>query len=169
MVPCGPDWIALEGGNRMSIVRVENADDNEGFRYKAEVQVRFRDLDPMNHVNNAVYLTYFEIARIAYFHALTGASDLRDLDMIVAEVTCTYRSPAVFNERLDVWIKATLLKRSSFVFEYRVNERTSGRLVATGRTVQVMYDYAAGRSRPLSDALRSRFEAFEGRRLSAEC
>jgi len=152
----------------MSLTTAGQSADNDGFRYKAEVQVRFRDLDPMNHVNNSVYLTYFEIARIAYFQLLTGSSDLRDLDMILAEATCTYRSPATLDERLDVWIKATWLKRSSFAFEYRIAERSSGRLVATGRTVQVMYDYAAGRSMPIPPALRARFEEFEGRPLGAE-
>lgn len=140
--------------------------ENDGFRFKAAVQVRFRDLDPMNHVNNSVYLTYFEIARIAYFGQLTGLTALRDLDMILAEATCTYRSPATLNEQLDVWIKATALRRSSFIFAYRVNEQTTGRLVATGRTVQVLYDYSASQAIPLPPDLRARFEAFEGRSLS---
>src|SRR2546429_413700 len=88
--------------------------------------------------------------------------------MILAEATCTYRSPATLDEHLDVWIKATWLKRSSFAFEYRIAERSSGRLVATGHTVQVMYDYAAGRSMPIPPALRARFEEFEGRPLGAD-
>jgi acyl-CoA thioester hydrolase len=141
-------------------------EDNDGFRYKVEVQVRFRDLDPMNHVNNAAYFTYFEIARIAYYGELTGSTDPRDLDMILAEATCSYRSPAAYGERLDVWVRTASLGRSSSVFEYRIVEQTTGRLVAIGRTVQVMYDYAAGRPTPMPPELRGRFEAFEGRPLS---
>ena len=152
-----------ESGREGSITGGEGDD---GFRYKVEVQVRFRDLDAMNHVNNAVYFTYFEIARIAYYGELTGSPDARDLDMILAEATCTYRSPAVYRERLDVWVRTVSLGRSSSVFEYRIVEQTTGRLVATGRTVQVMYDYAAGRSTPMPPELRARFEAFEGRPLS---
>ncbi len=140
-------------------------EDDDGFRYKVEVQVRFRDLDPMNHVNNAVYFTYFEIARIAYYGELTGSTDPRELDIILAEATCSYRSPAVYGERLDVWVRTASLGRSSSVFEYRIAEQTTGRLVATGRTVQVMYDYATGRSMPIPPELRARFEAFEGRPL----
>ena len=139
---------------------------NDDFRYKVEVEVRFRDLDAMNHVNNAVYFTYFEIARIAYYGELTGATDPRELDTILAEATCTYRSPAVYGERLDVWVRAASLGRSSSVFEYRIVEQTTGRLVATGRSVQVMYDYVAGRPVPITPELRARFEAFEGRPLS---
>ena len=116
----------------MSLIPAGQPADNDGFRYKAEVQVRFRDLDPMNHVNNSVYLTYFEIARIAYFQLLTGSSNLRDLDMILAEATCTYRSPATLDERLDVWIKATWLKRSSFAFEYRKNDHLDSQRYVAG-------------------------------------
>ncbi|MDP9372820.1 MAG: acyl-CoA thioesterase [Chloroflexota bacterium] len=146
--------------------RGEEHGGDDGFRFKTDVQVRFRDLDPMDHVNNAVYFTYFEIARLAYWAALTGSSDLRDRGMIVAEATCTYRSPALYDERLEVWIRVAALRRSSFVYEYRITAREDGRPVATGRTVMVMYDYGAGRSVPIPPDLRARFEAFEGRPLS---
>lgn len=136
---------------------------DDGFRFKAETQVRFGDLDPLNHVNNAVYLTYFEIARIRYFRALIAPPALRDINMIVAEATCTYRSPALLDERLDIWIKTETLKRSSFVLAYRIVEQESERLIATGRTVQVIYDYRAGQSYPIPAELRARFEAVEDR------
>lgn len=135
----------------------------DGFRFKAETQVRFGDLDPLNHVNNAVYLTYFEIARIRYFRALIAPPALSHINMIVAEATCTYRSAALLDEHLDIWIKTETLKRSSFVLAYRIIERESGRLIATGRTVQVIYDYEAGQSYPIPAELRARFEAVEGR------
>jgi len=134
--------------------------DNDGFRFKVEVRVRFRDLDAMNHVNNAVYLTYFEIARLAFWEALTAAPGLHDLNQIVAEAGCTYRSPARLNEQLQIWIKPVEVRRSSFVLAYRIDERTGGRLIATGRTVQVLYDYAAERPVPIPPILRARFAAF---------
>lgn len=143
--------------------RVESGD----FRFKAETRVRFGDLDPLNHVNNAVYLTFFEIARISYFRALIARPELRDVNMIVAEATCTYRSPAVLDERLEIWIKTEELKRSSFILAYRIVEQASGRLIATGRTVQVIYDYATGRSYPIPALLRARFEEVEGRPFPA--
>lgn len=145
------------------IVVVDSNESNDGYQFKAETQVRFGDLDPLNHVNNAVYLTYFEIARIRYFRVLTAPEELRETGMIVAEARCTYRSPATYDERLDIWIKAVELKRSSFVLAYRINEQTSGRLVATGSTVQVLFDYERGRSYPMPPRLRARFEEVEGR------
>ena len=86
--------------------------------------------------------------------------------LVAAEASVSHRSPAVYGERLDVWVRTAALGCSSSVFEYRIVEQTTGRLVATGRTVQVIYDYAAGRSTPVPPELRARFEAFEGRPLS---
>lgn len=148
----------------------EQAADNDGFTFSVEVQVRFRDLDAMNHVNNAVYMTYFEIARLAFWSAITGSDDIRDRGMILAEQTCTYRSPARYNERLNVWLKPTAIGRSSFVYRYRIDEQGTGRLIATGRSVQVAYDYTTERTTPVSPDLRAALERAAGKPLgSAEC
>ena len=146
----------------------ENPAEDDNFRFKVEVQVRFRDLDAMNHVNNAVYMTYFEIARLAFWAEIAGEHDARSRGLILAEQSCTYRSPARHNELLDVWLKPTAMRRSSFVYHYKITERTSGRLIATGRSVQVAYDYAAERSVPLSDDYRAALEAAAGAPLPLE-
>jgi acyl-CoA thioester hydrolase len=144
------------------------AAENDGFRFKVEVRVRFRDLDAMNHVNNAVYMTYFEIARLAFWAEIAGEHEARSRGLILAEQSCTYRSPARHNELLDVWLKPTAMRRSSFVYRYKITERASGRLIATGRSVQVTYDYAAERSVPLSDDYRAALETAAGEPLPAE-
>ena len=146
----------------------DQIDADDGFRFKTEVRVRFRDLDAMNHVNNAVYLTYFEIARLAFWTEVTGVDDMRERGLILAEQTCTYRSPARHNELLDIWIKPTAMRRSSFVYRYRITERASGRLIATGRSVQVAYDYTTEHSVPLSAEQRAAIERAAGGVLPEE-
>lgn len=121
------------------------------------VQIRWRDLDALGHVNNAVYLSYFELARLAYIRALLGeeaAIDARthlpvDFQFILAEVTCRYRSPATLRDRLIVAVWVSQVGHKSFVFEYRIRDDRSGRPVAEGCSTQVWYDYAAGQSRPV--------------------
>ncbi|HEY8597215.1 MAG TPA: acyl-CoA thioesterase [Thermomicrobiales bacterium] len=146
--------------------RSDAADD--GFQFKVEVQVRFRDLDAMNHVNNAVYMTYFEIARLAFWAEIADVHDAQARGLILAEQTCTYRSPARHNEVLDVWLKPVAMRRSSFVYHYRITERQSGRLIATGRSVQVAYDYEAEQSIPLQQGYRAALEKAAGHPLPAE-
>jgi acyl-CoA thioester hydrolase len=123
-------------------------------RFSFPVEVRFRDLDALGHVNNAVYLTYLESARIAYWFHVTGTSRLQDLDMILARVELDYRSPVSMGEALDVSVRCVSIRRASFVMGFEARERGAGRLVAEARKVLVHYDYAAGKSEPLPPELR---------------
>jgi acyl-CoA thioester hydrolase len=148
------------------VSEVAGGDNEPGFT--VEIAVRFRDLDARGHVNNAVYLTYFEIARLAMWTELTGSLTLQEREMIVAEITCTYKSPALFNEMLTVKIVPTAIRRTSFILSYRIVEHTSGRLVATGRGVHVAYDYATGRSTPIWPELRAGLEALAGHPLGPD-
>ena len=133
----------------------------KGFRFRYEVELRFRDLDALGHVNNAVFLTYLESARMAWWMKVRGRQDLSRLDMILARTEIDYRSPAVFGDRLVVGVRCASLGRSSFVLEQRVEEARSGRLVAEARKVLVHYDYAAGRSLPIPDDLREQLRAHD--------
>lgn len=120
------------------------------------VEVRFRDIDAVGHVNNAVYLTYLEQARLAYWRKLTGKSDLRDIDIILARVEIDYRSPIAFGENVEVSVRCVSLKRSSCLLDLRLTERSSGRLVAEARNVVVYFDYHAKRPQPIPEDLRAR-------------
>ena len=136
---------------------------------KVPIQVRWRDLDALGHVNNAVYLTYFELARLGYIRALLGADaeiDPQtllpvDFQFILAEVTCQYRSPATLRDRLVVTIWVSQVGRKSFVFEYRITDEATGRLIAEGCSTQVWYDYAAGESRTVPTQIVTRMEEMQ--------
>lgn len=134
------------------------------------LQVRWRDLDALAHVNNAVYLTYFEHARLAYIRELLGPDapiDPQtmlpvDFQFILAEVTCKYRSPTTLADRpvLEIWVSQ--VGRKSFVFEYRMVDEISGRLLAEGCSTQVWYDYRTGQSLPVPEETVRLVEARQG-------
>lgn len=137
------------------------------------VEVRFRDLDAMGHVNNAVYLTYFEQARLAFWlmlhpgHAPGEGIDPARIGFVVARAECDYASPVQLGERLLVGCRAGDFGASSFAFDYRIVAAGGSvdaeiRLVASGRTVQVTWDWAAGTKTPVPDDLKKRIEAFQG-------
>jgi acyl-CoA thioester hydrolase len=128
-------------------------------RFTHPIDVRFRDLDALGHVNNAVYLTYLESARIAYWLHVTRRSGLDALDMILARVEIDYRSPLSYGEAVDVTVRCVSMRRSSFVLEFKATERGSGRLVAEARKVLVHYDYRASRSLALPPKLRELLRA----------
>ena len=123
------------------------------------VQVRFRDLDALGHVNNAVYLSYLEMARVAYVQSRFGLAHPRDFSFILARVEIDYKSPVTLGERLVVGIGVAHVGQRSFRFAYEIREAATGRLVAQAETVQVMYDYEAQQVVPIPEAIRRQLEA----------
>jgi acyl-CoA thioester hydrolase len=140
---------------------------------RVPIQIRWRDLDALGHVNNAVFITYFEFARLAYIRELLGPDaeiDRQttlpvDFQFILAEVTCSYRSPVTLEDRPVVEIWVSEVGRKSFVFQYRMTDERSGRLLAEGRSTQVWYDYRAGRSAVIPEEIIARFERRQGERV----
>jgi acyl-CoA thioester hydrolase len=131
----------------------------KGYRFCVPAEIRFNDLDGMGHVNNVVYLTYMEDARIAWWLRVTGRRGIDAVDMILARTEIDYRSPASFGESLEVGVRCASMRRSSFVLEFAIEERKTGRLVAEARKVLVHYDYEAARPVPLTLEVRARIRA----------
>ena len=131
----------------------------KGFRFVHPVEVRFRDLDALGHVNNAVYLTYLESARLAYWLQVTGLRDLAAMNVILARAEVDYRSPVGYGERLEVGVRCASIRRSSLALEQAIVEAGSGRLVAEARKILVYYDYAAQRPLAIPDELRQKLRA----------
>jgi acyl-CoA thioester hydrolase len=127
------------------------------FAYRHRLSVRFRDCDAMGHVNHAVYLTYFEQGRLTFWRELTGAPSPHTR-VIIARAECDYRSPAHFGDELEVRVGVGGIGRSSFSLRYEIVHAATERVVATGKTVMVSYDYTAGASVPLPDATRELLE-----------
>ena len=136
------------------------------FSVVHEIRPRFRDTDAMGHLNNAVYVTYLEIARQAYWEHAWRQSDYSSVPFILAHVTIDFRSEALVSEVLEIGIRCEWIGDRSFAFVYRVWEKLSQRLVVEATTIQVCYDYSAKRSVPMPDALRARLEEIEGRSLA---
>jgi acyl-CoA thioester hydrolase len=115
----------------------------DGFGFVFGDDVRFRDLDGMGHVNNAVFLTFMESARIAYFQSL-GAGNNPQQHLILARVEVDFRSPIALGERVEVGVRPARVGTKSFDLEYEL--RAGGRLAAEGKSVLVGYDYLRGES-----------------------
>ncbi len=136
------------------------------FTVVHEIVPRFRDTDAMGHINNAVYVTYLEVARQIYWARLAKDSDYQRVPFILAHVTIDFRSEALVNEVLESGIRMEWIGTKSFAFTYAIWEKTTERTVVEATSVQVGYDYAAKRSLAIPDDLRRRAEAFEGRSLA---
>ena len=118
-----------------------------------EETVRFRDLDSMGHMNNAVYATFLEQARLAFL-SQRGA---HVQNMILARLEIDFRSPVELGETIAIAVKPTRVGTKSFDLEYVL--RAAERVVAEARTVLVAYDYAEARSVEIPDEWKERLAA----------
>ncbi len=133
----------------------------QNYPYRFRHTVTFGELDALGHVNNAVYFTYLENARIAYFFDAMGVHSLRELTLILAEATCSYKSPAHFGETLVIGMGVTRLGNKSFDLHYRI-ETEDGRLVAICKSVQVFFDYETGKTIPLPEKFIKKVKEIQG-------
>jgi acyl-CoA thioester hydrolase len=130
--------------------------------FVADLDVRFRDLDPMGHVNNAVYVSYLEQARLEYFESVLGL-DATDPGNVVASLDVDYRRSLELDADLRVAVWTERLGESSLEMRYEV--RDDGRVAAEATTTQVVVD-GEGRPRPIPDEWRERVRSAEGDRLA---
>lgn len=135
------------------------------FTVVHEIVPRFRDTDAMGHINNAVYVTYLEVARQVYWRRLDAHSDYRRVPFILAHVTIDFRSEALVSEVLEAGLRLEWIGEKSFAFTYRIWEKTGGRTVAEASTVQVCYDYGSKKTMSMPKELKRALETFEGRTL----
>jgi acyl-CoA thioester hydrolase len=119
-----------------------------------DLETRYNDYDTAGHVNNAVYLTYFEVARVKAWSAMVGAR--RDFTFVIAEASVRYVSRAQLGDPLAIDIRTAEVRDKAWVWSYRILDSRDGRLVADGRTVQVMFDFAAGTAVPIPAEIRSK-------------
>ena len=131
------------------------------LKFTHRTPVRFRDLDSMGHAHHTLPIVYFEEARAAYWRDVAGRSGVSDIDYVIAEIKVQFKQRILYPGELTVRTGVTHVGNASFVMRYELTD-SEGALLAAGESVQVMYDYASGRSKRMPADVRERIETFEG-------
>ncbi|MEK7288073.1 MAG: thioesterase family protein [Elusimicrobiota bacterium] len=131
------------------------------FRLLVPIQVRFRDTDAMGHVNNAVYLSYLELARIQYWRAISGGWDYSKVSFILARVEIDYKIPVKLTDQVSVGIRMSRIGGASFDYDYAVFIGEPLRSATLAKTTQVMYDYASAKPMRMPQEYREKITKFE--------
>lgn len=129
--------------------------------YVVPYDVLFRDLDAFGHVNNAVFLTFFEWARTRLWFEITGGVKPGDISFIVARAECDFRAQ-IEMEPIDILVRISEMRSTSFDFVYEIRKTNGGELAATGRVVVVLYDWKTKSKVLISEDLRKRVGEFQG-------
>ena len=132
------------------------------------MEVRYGDLDPQGHLNNARHLTYFEQARVAYMIELglfTKDQSFMELGVIVADVHIAYLEPVYFGQKIKVGVHTAKLGTKSMTWEQNMVDADTGQELAKGEVVIVTFDYKEGKTISIPQNWREKFIEFEGLRV----
>ena len=135
------------------------------FHFYHPVEVRYGDLDPQGHVNNAKFLTYFEQGRVHYMIELglfTRDQSFMEIGVILADVHITYLEPVYFGQKIKVGVQASKLGNKSMTWKQNVVDADSSRELARGEVVIVTYDYKQETTIPIPQQWREKFIEYEG-------
>lgn len=134
------------------------------FRFFHPVEVRYGDLDPQGHLNNAKYLTYFEQARIHYIIHLDLFKDggsFMDVGIILADAHVTFLSIVRWKQDIRIGVRISRLGNKSMDSEYLMVDGGTNQELASGSSVLVAYDYRTGKTISILDEWREKINAFE--------
>lgn len=134
------------------------------FHFYLPIQLRYGDLDPQWHVNNARFLTYMEHARLSYLlHlGLFEGHNFLEFPLIVADVHIAFLSPIEHDEKIRVGIRVARLGNKSLTLENVIENEETGEIKARAEFVMVTFDYLQKKSVPIWAEWREKIAAFEG-------
>ena len=138
------------------------------FHFFHPIEVRYGELDPQGHVNNAKHLTYFEQARVAYMIELglfTKDQSFMELGVIVADVHIAYLEPVFFGQNIKVGVHTAKLGTKSMTWEQNMVDADTGQELAKGEVIIVTYDYKEGKTISIPQNWREKFIELEGLRV----
>jgi len=128
------------------------------------IDVRYGDLDPQGHVNNAKFLTYLEQARVAYFTklGLWNNHSFMGMGIIIAEIRISYHHPIRLGDPIEVGLRTARIGGKSLHMEYSIEHSHTRQIFAKASSIGVAYDYAAGNSIEVPESWRTAITVFEG-------
>jgi len=132
------------------------------FNFQTTIQLRWKDIDQFGHVNNAVYLTYFETARY-YYNRDVNQWDWNQDQYIIASIKVDYLRPIFYPGDIKVYLRIGDIGDKSFVFHYAITFEKNGieKLAATGQSTQVFYDVRNQKTIPIPERIIKQWKAFE--------
>lgn len=138
--------------------------DNIIFNFQTPIQMRWKDMDAMGHVNNATYLTYFEIARSYYIMDVCPDWNWKNDMFLIANINVDYLKELTLTDtKLNVHVRTIHIGNKSFVLEYLLSSgiEESLKIHAKGTSTQIMFDMKTRSSMPIPQWVREALVAYD--------
>lgn len=141
----------------------------QGFEFRKELQLRWNDMDALGHVNNALFITYFETARGHYMLEACPGWDWQKHMFLIANVNVDFRKELLLlAQKPTVWMRTAKMGTKSFVLEYVITSENNGETLihASGSTTQIMFDMGTRQTIDIEPWVRENIKAFESVSIS---
>ena len=127
------------------------------YRHKTPIQIRFKDIDRLGHVNNANHITYFELARVEYFDALAEKKVKIDWDnegVILAKIEMEYKQPILLHDKVFVYTWVSRMGSKSFDMACSIVREINGKEeeLAKGLAIIVCFNYRTNETMLIPEA-----------------
>lgn len=153
-----PRKVSSHGNPRLPEAEME-------FRHYIPLQIRFNDIDMLGHVNNSVYLTFFDMGKTRYFEAVVGKIDFSLIPLVVVNVNCDMFEPTYFDDDVEMMTRTVKIGKHSITMEQIIVDAVSGHIKARCTTVMAGFDTRRRCGAELELCYIDAMEAFEGRPL----
>ena len=136
-----------------------------GFPVIISWPVQWGDQDAFGHVNNTVFIRWFESGRVAYLEqlGLGGSLSGKGLGPILAAINCNYRRPINHPDTIHIGTRVTKVGKSSMTIAHAIFSERLQSIAADGDSVVVMFNYDTQKSSRVPDNLRAMIATLEGR------
>lgn len=107
---------------------------------RTKLQIRYGDLDTLGHVNNAVYLTYFELGRVHYFRKYLDEFDEKKVSFVIARIEVDFKKSIMMDK--DIYLETSIesVGNTSFTFGHRITDESGNEIFSTGKVIAVSID-----------------------------
>lgn len=137
----------------------------EKFTYKLPIQARWNDLDPLGHVNNGVFITYFELGRGRYMNIASSSWDWNKNMFLIGKISATFlKELTMLHKNPEIWVRTVKFGTKSFEIQYAVtSQKEDGTHIihATGESTQVMFDMKTKQTIPIPEWMKNDLILYE--------
>ena len=136
------------------------------FKHKTRIQIRFKDIDKLGHVNNANHITYLELSRVNYLNdVFKQLIDWSKEGIILARIEVDFKSPIYLEDEVWVYSRVSKIGNSSYDMEYVIVRIVEGvsKIAAEGKSVQVCFNYETNKSMKMPEEWKKYMLTFENK------
>lgn len=138
------------------------------FKNRIPLQIRFNDVDVLGHVNNTVYMAFYDTGKAAYMTEVLGREiSWKHVDTVIANINCAFVAPIFYGEKIEVLTTCIAIYDKSFKMLQMIRESETGQVKSLCETVMVSFDAKTQTAAPLSEEWKEKLQKFENKNLIA--